>query len=330
MTTHLAFRCSLLALMLAAGAGANQPPLDPGRSIAPSNELKSAEPAPPSPQWSVRAKAFGGHEWVTRPSRDAIMGFALPVEIDEVLVTDGQRVKKGQLLVRGRDAEVLAALATQRIRAANEAEVESAKAGLELAQIRNDAMRDAQARNAASPSDVADRRIALAAAVANKINAEARLAEQRAQVTQLERQAERFRMDAPFDGTIDAVAVEVGQAVDVNRPVLRMVAVDPMWIDVPTPTETTLALGLKADTKAWVLLDLPGEPRVLEAKVLTVSPVADAAAGTRRVRVEMKNPESFPPGIRARVRFTEPEKNWWKPAPTQVDTTAKPLAGGKP
>lgn len=240
------------------------------------------------------------------------MGFAIPTEVGEVLVTDGQRVSKGQLLVKGRDAEVIAALDTQRVRAANEAEVDSAKAGLELAQIRYDAMMDADSRHAASPSDVADRRIGLAAAKANKVNAEARLNEERAREVQLQRQLERLRMEAPFDGTIDAVAVDVGQAVDVNRPVLRLVAVDPMWVDVPTPTEQTMSLGLKEGVKAWVLLDLPGEPKVLEAKVLTVSPVADAAAGTRRVRVEMKNPEGYPPGIRARVRFVEPDKNWWK------------------
>jgi multidrug efflux system membrane fusion protein len=288
---------------------------DQAKAIEP-GKLKSS--ATPTADWPTRSARFGGIEWVTRPSRDAIMGFAVPIEIGEVLVKDGQRVKKGEILIKGRDAETLAALEVQRVRADNKSEIEAAQAAVELAQIRYDAIMDAQKRNAASPSDIADRRISLASTKAQLANAQARSKEESARMDQLQRQLERLRLEAPFDGIVDAVAVEVGQAVDVQRPAIRVVSVDPMWIDVPTPTDLTLSMKLKEGSSAWVLLDLPGEPVVIASKVLTVSPIADASAGTRRVRVEVPNAQGLPPGTSARVRFEAPTSDWYKLETTEA------------
>ena len=38
--------------------------------------------------------------------------------------------------------------------------------------------------------------------------------------------------------------------------------------------------------------------------------VADFASGSRRIRVEVPNPASWPPGMRTWVRFTEPPAEW--------------------
>ncbi len=91
---------------------------------------------------------------------------------------------------------------------------------------------------------------------------------------------------------------------------LRIVATDPLWIDVPTPTGQTLTLGLKPGDKAWVLLDLPGQPKVWVGKVIEVGAAADPASNTRRVRVELANPNDWPSGMTAWVRFTAPQGEW--------------------
>ena len=94
--------------------------------------------------------------------------------------------------------------------------------------------------------------------------------------------------------------------------VLRMVNTDKLWLDPYAPTYETIRLGLKEGSPAWVLIDMPDAPKLVRGKVLYVSPVADSVSQTRRVRVEIDNPQAWPAGTQAQVRFTEPSAEWDK------------------
>lgn len=260
---------------------------------------------PATEQWLKRAKAFGGHEWVTRPSRDAIMGFTIPMEVAAVEVAGGQAVKKDQILVRGREGEAVASLAAQRIKSSNRAPVDSARANMDLAQIRFDAATKAQNESAMTDYEFQERRLTLAAAKAAHENAVAQLNEEQERTKQAVEAVERYRIRARFDGIVELVIAEPGQTIDIQQPVIRVVQVDPLWVDVPVPTEETIRMKLAENGKATVLLDVPTdkpEGVQLSGKILYVSPVVDAA-GSRRVRVEVANPEKWPAGTRARVKF---------------------------
>jgi RND family efflux transporter MFP subunit len=285
----------LLAAGVAAGAGASAQPATATQIQAPST----------SDTWSDAATAFSDLEWVTRPSRDSIMSLTVAGEIAEIPVKPGQRVRKGEVLVQARDAEAQAGLAVQRVRAANEGEVRSAKASLELAEVRYKRILEADAQGAGTPQELDERRVSVDAARASLMSAEHRLREERERVRQLEEAVRRYRIEAPFDGIVENIAMDVGATVEPPNPVLRVVNIDVLWIDLPVPTGRTISAQLAQGKPAWVLLDLPGQP-VLQGRVLHVSPVADAAAETRRVRVEVLNPQGLPPGTRARVRFEAP------------------------
>jgi hypothetical protein len=56
-----------------------------------------------SARTSARAYPEFGEKAVTRPSRDATMGFSNPTQVKEIAVKGGQKVKLGQLLIRGDD-----------------------------------------------------------------------------------------------------------------------------------------------------------------------------------------------------------------------------------
>jgi len=255
--------------------------------------------------WPDSAGAFSELEWVTRPSRDALMSFTVPTEVSSVPVKPGDRVSKGTLLVQGRDDEPRAALAVQRVRAGNDGEIRQARAALSLAEVRLTRIKEADAQGAGTPQEMDERRVGVEVSRAALLGAEQRLAEEQARVVQLEESVRRYRIEAPFDGVIDAVTMDQGQIVEPPNPVVRIVSVDPMWIDLPVPTQRTLAEGLSMGKAAWIMLDVPGMP-VIKGTVLHVSPVADAAAETRRVRIEVPNPKGLPPGTRARIRFIEP------------------------
>jgi RND family efflux transporter MFP subunit len=304
----------------------------PDGVMAVAEQTNPAAPAPasasqsaPDELWSVRASKFSPFEWVTRPSRDALMGFSVSTDVRELLAKPGQKVKKGELLVRGRDGEALAALVSQRIRAANRAPIDSAKAGLELAEVRYKRILEAAAENATNPQEIDERRVSVDAAKAQLDNAIASNREEESRILQLDENLQRFRLEAPFDGVIDQVVVDEGSTIEPPQPVLRLVSIDPMWVDLPVPVDETVRKNLKQGDQAWVLLDLP-QAAVVASRVLHVSPVADAGAGTRIVRVEIPNPMGYPPGTRARVRFERPAADQLSSAVTPAQSSVP--AGG--
>jgi RND family efflux transporter MFP subunit len=281
---------ALLALILSASVGAGQPGSDDGP-----------------------ATGFGGVEAKVVASRDATLSFTFPVEIGDVLVRGGQRVKKGDLLIQGRDDEARYQRDLQKTQADSDLDVQKAKVALDQAQVEFDAQKKMKEDKRVGAEIEYQR----AEAVLNSKKVELDIAKlQRVlQTQQLQfRQAtvDRHAIKAPFDGLIDKVLVEVGEVKKDTEPVLKIVSVDPLWIDVHAPTGETLTLNLKPGDKAWVVLELPGQPSVRVGKVVEVGAEADFAAKTRRIRVELSNPEEWPAGIGAWVRFTQPEGEWSK------------------
>jgi RND family efflux transporter MFP subunit len=264
------------------------------------------------PTATARAAAeFGGEQCFTRASRAATLGFTFPVEIAEVKVRGGQRVKAGDLLVRARDEDVVAQRDLQKILADTGLEIARTKATLDQAEVELSAQEQLKERNRGTAPIEYDR----AKATVEVRRAEYELAklqqtQQKLTLVAREAQLERYRIRAPFDGIVDSVAVDAGDVKRETDAVLRLVATEPLWMDVPTPTSLTLTLGLKAGDAAWVLLDTPGEPDVRVGRVIEVGAEADPGSSTRRVRVEVANPAGLPSGITAWVRFSEPSAEW--------------------
>lgn len=260
--------------------------------------------------------------WATRPSRDVAQGFTLSVEIVEVRVKPGDIVKKGDVLMRGRDGPIQARLVAQRLRSTNNSDVRAATSARDLAQIRFDAIVQAREENGANAAEFDERRVQLEQAKIAVEAANMKLQEEVLAVRQLEEELARYVLTAPFDGIADTVVGEVGQAATENSPVLRLVNIDPLWVDAPVRFEQTVRDNLKPGDAAWVLIDTPGEATILPGRVLSVSPVTDAV-NQRRVRVEARNPGLLPAGTPARVRF--------QPVPTELERLiVKPKATAGP
>lgn len=265
-------------------------------------------PLPATLEWERMTLEFGGTPAATKPSRDAQMSFPSSTEIQEIPIKGGQRVKKGDLLVRARDAEIRTAIDQQRALAENEWEIQGAEAQKELADIRYKNLVDSQVF---SPEEFDQRRIEAKTAAVQLEQAKFNKQQQVLRLAQLEAQYERYRLVAPFDGIIDEITADVGQGVTEQDKVLRIVNIDELWLDPTPPTALTLELDLKPGSKAWVLIDLPGRPQLVEGKVIEVSAVADSVSLTRRVRVEIENPKGWPAGTQAVVRFAKPEGERW-------------------
>lgn len=259
---------------------------------------------------------FGGEKAFTRPMQDAVMGMSVPTTIREILVKGGDRVKKGQILVRGDDAEELALLKAQELRAASMLPVDRAQKAVELQKFEYDQLLNLEREGGGSAQELERARLSLEAAKIDFETAKFNQEQETIQIDRVNARVDRYRITAPFDGMVDTVFMDLGQSVTDNDKVLRVVEINPLELDVAPPTAVTLAdptsgrEAVRVGQPAWVLMDLPGEQRVYVGKVTEVSPVADARSGTRRVRVEVANPEGLVAGLTAWVRFTEPQGAW--------------------
>ena len=105
--------------------------------------------------------------------------------------------------------------------------------------------------------------------------------------------------------------MEVGESVNTTTTeVIRVVQIDPLWIDAPVPL--TQAVELKVGRTAQVVFGLPDKPTkaepastslVVPGRVIFVGAVADAASDTLRVRIEVPNQAKRPAGEHVRVTF---------------------------
>ena len=91
-----------------------------------------------------------------------------------------------------------------------------------------------------------------------------------------------------------------GESVEQQTKVIRVVSIDPLWIEVPVPLETarTLKLGNTARVKFADLKDAQ------QGKITHIAAVADAASDTLQVRLEVPNSALRPAGERVRVDFS--------------------------
>lgn len=256
------------------------------------------------------AQSFGGEKHFSRPSRDSTMGFTFPAEILEIRVKGGDEVKKGDVLLKANASEQEYQRDLQKLLAETDLEIMRAQTALDQAQVEFDAQKKMKDDRGGSPVEFLRAEAQLAIRKVELDIAKFQQVQQRLNLAFRQAIVDRFSIRAPFDGRIDLVVADLGEVKKDGEPVVRVVDTDPLWIDVPANAAQTIMLKLKPGAPAWVLMDLPEEPRVYKGSVIEVSAEADARSNTRRVRVELPNPHDWPSGLTCWVRFTEPGGEW--------------------
>ena len=118
--------------------------------------------------------------------------------------------------------------------------------------------------------------------------------------TEAKIQLEKMSLKSPIDGRIETIHVETGESVNVLADVVRVVQIDPLWIDVPVPLAMAMVMGRRKTVK--VEFPNPGKMSI-EGNIIYVAAVADAASSTLRVRIEVPNKSNRPAGEHVEVDF---------------------------
>jgi membrane fusion protein (multidrug efflux system) len=206
--------------------------------------------------------------------------------VSKVHVEEGDRVKKGQLICEQDTTQL-------------KLEIEEAQYGISEAKIlRNKAKRDWERQEqlfdikSASGKAYDDARFNYEAS-RKKVN---RL---RAVRKNLEDQLKNKQIKAPVSGYVVKRQCQIGQWLGEGNPAVTLVVQDPIRFMVPVPERYVPSIK-KGDQAAVTFDALPGES--FQGKIEAVIPMADAAARTFPVRINLSNSKgSIKPGMLGRA-----------------------------
>ena len=199
----------------------------------------------------------------------------------------GDRVKKGQVIVRIDPTEVNQAYA------ASQAQIAQADATLRNAQAQYDRTKALVEQKFMSPA-------ALDKARADFLAAEAQLGVAKAGGGQAAATRAYATVTAPYSGVVLARHVELGEMATPGKPL--MTGFDPGELRVTANLPQVRLDAVRRLSSARI--EFPALSKVVQAKRLTVLPAADAITHTTQVRLELPaGVEGLYPGMFARAHF---------------------------
>lgn len=262
--------------------------------------LLTAVPAPTdSLAQSTGAIAATG---VTQAIRDLKLSVTAPGRIEGLFVKEGDRVRKGDLLLHlDRNLEALE-VQKRRLVLQDDARLEELRARENTLAEQVRSAQTLLASGSVSRKQVEDEQIAWRAIIAERKALE--FAKLREQVDlDLAREAhERRHLRAPIDGVIIKILAREGESVVPHEAVVLMVNTSRVRFTGTVPVADARHLRLGA--RVSVELAQESIPMVREATIVFVSPVADPASGLLEVIAEFDNLDSaVRPGVAGRIRL---------------------------
>ena len=243
-------------------------------------------------------------EAITKPSADVLLSFVRGGNIAQVLVKEGDIVDAGEVMARQVDEVEKLQLLQWEEKAENMTGIEAVEA--ELAQKRQDLekLTWAQKEGAVTDWEVDHAKLEILTSEITLRQAEFDLKQAKLQRDELRAQLKLLTINSPISGRVEEVLIEQGESAQPLNPVIRVVKINPLWIDVPVPISYAVTL-VKGQTAAVRLSEGHDNMDLANAdvKIINVSAVADAASDTLRVRIELSNLKNRPAGERVTLIF---------------------------
>jgi RND family efflux transporter MFP subunit len=235
---------------------------------------------------------------VIEPDQMAEVGSAVIGVVESIHAERGDFVRRGQLLAQLRANVERASVGAAQLRAQADADIQAAAANYEF-----------QKQKLARTEELMQKKFVSAQAL-DQVRAETSVAEQKLAQAKEQKRVAREELAlahaqlglrairAPFSGVVADRYVSVGERVEV-KPMFRVAKVDPLRVEIIAPA--AMFGSIRKGMPAQVIPDLPNAPQ-LDAKVVLVDKLIDAASNTFRVRAELPNANSsVPSGLRCKA-----------------------------
>ena len=222
----------------------------------------------------AQAPAKSSLDCLIEPSIDVKLGSPVDGVIADIRVDRGASVHRGQPLV----------LLNSQLEAAA---VDSARGKAEFA------------KRKAERNDELYKQQLISVQERDQLETEARLA-----VLELREREANLRLrtiSSPIDGVVvDRLMAPGDQISRAGGAILRLMRIDPLYVEVVAPA--ALFGRIRVGASAQVTPDGLSQQKPYAAKVSVIDRVIDAASGTFRVRLELRNPNhAIPAGLRCRI-----------------------------
>ncbi len=258
---------------------------------------------------STDAKFDGAQEQAI----EMLPGIAHPLQVAEIAaaadgplwklyVAEGDIVQVGTVLALIDNRVAVASVQAAQSAADRQAMLSSANAKVSLAEQYLNRINQAATKNAASGLEIdeATSRLQEAKAALQEGIETQREAAARLQIEQARLETHEVR--APFDGTVIKIYPHLGETVSRSAPIIKIADISRLRADlyIPLSLISSQRVGETIELRA----DLPGRP-LLNAKIVFVAPLIDAATQTIRVVVEIDNiSKHLPAGFAVRLSNT--------------------------
>jgi RND family efflux transporter MFP subunit len=242
---------------------------------------------------------------ITNPSSDITLSYVQPGRIAKVHFAEGAWVKAGQVLVRQDDAVEQIQLAQLKAASDDTTQIQASDASLAQKKLDLQKLEKAAAHNAATQLEVEHARLSVKMAELSLQLARFEHKQAQRKYDEVKVQVEKMSLGSPIDGRIEKIHVEAGESINALTDVVRVVQIDPLWIDVPVPLIQAMDLTTKKTAK--VVFPNPNRASV-EGSIIYIATVADAASGTLRVRIEVPNKSNRPAGEHVEIIFPASRK----------------------
>ncbi|TWT41282.1 hypothetical protein RAS1_39760 [Phycisphaerae bacterium RAS1] len=264
-------------------------------AVSAGGEDVAARPQPPS--------HAGGVPAFTAPSRKALLAVAQTSRIKEFCVNEGESVDVGCTIAVFDDDVQRARVEVARLKAESTLEVEMAAVRAQHAQEAFDRL-NTLAGGSVSAFELLTARTTLETARLEHLLAQRNLDESRRDYALQVCMLDGLRLTSPFAGVIAERQKEVGEAAESRESVVTLVQLDPLLVAVDCPIE--LSHEARAGERFAV--------RAVESRwgtrvgtVVFVSPVADAASQTRKIKLSVSNGDrGWIAGMKVVVDFESP------------------------
>jgi len=303
----LALACILMGGSPAAVAQAQaQTSASPGQGpSATGSGLSQARPRASHPAGSeLRADraATGMAPGVTQALRDVKLSMTVQGRIDNLLVREGQRVARGQELLRLDRALEELEVQRRRLLLADTARLVELRSKEKTLTEQVDALRPLLQTGGIARKQFEDEELALSNVIAERKAMEMAKQREKVELDLAVETYERRHLRAPISGVVTKILLREGESVAPNEPVMHLV--DTSRVRFLGTVASTLGVQLKPGRTVTIMLGMDDRAPTRQARLVFVSPVTDAASGLVEVIAEFENADgSVKPGISGRMIF---------------------------
>ena len=237
---------------------------------------------------------------ITHAVGEVKLSMTVPGRVDTILVREGMRVQKGDLLLHlDRSLEELE-IKRREVMLEDVAKLEELRTREQMLTDQVSHARKLLESGGVSRKSVEDEELALQAASAERKALEYAKRREKVELDLAREAYDRRHMRTPLTGVVTKILPRVGESVPPNEPIVTVVDISRVRFNGTFPAAS--ATRLRAGNSVTIRIQQEGRTLTRQARVSFVSPVADPSSGLVEMIAEFDNPDgSVRPGMLGQI-----------------------------